>query len=177
MPFKVPVGNKFIDCDTPEEALGLAKALGLVKSLEQVQDLALVKDEDLEEGEFLPGNRVLHHGPWTEAILDTFLHSLGRDQKEILRILVDKKRATADELRAAIGVEKNQALAGVISGISKQAVALGIKPRDVFGIENNRKSGVLNKSFVINEDLLKIAQFANWPPPSEQKAHQSLNNT
>jgi hypothetical protein len=152
VPFKVPVGDKYIDCDTLEEALDLAKALGLLP------------DQALQEGEFVPGNRVLRHGPWTEAILDTFLHHLGADQKAILRILINKKRATADELRAAIGVDNNQALAGIISGISKQAAALGIKPRAVFGIENSRRSGVLNKSFFIADDFLKMATVVGWPP-------------
>lgn len=154
MPFRVPVGNKFIDCDTLEEAVGLAKALGLLQDQGQV-------------GEFVPGNRVLRHGPWTEAILDTFLHRLGPDQKAILRILVTQTRVTADELRAALKVDNNQALAGIISGISKQASAMGIWARDVFGIENSRRGGVLNKSFFINEDFQKIAKSANWPAPPE----------
>jgi hypothetical protein len=154
MPFRVPVGDKFIECDTQEEARGLAKALGLLQ------------DQD-QEGEFVPGNGVLRHGPWTEAILDTFLHRLGPDQKAILGILVAQTRATADELRAAVHVDSNQALAGIISGISKQAAALGIGARDVFGIENRRRSGVLSKSFFINEDLLRMAKSVNWPGPAE----------
>jgi hypothetical protein len=142
MAIKIPFGDSFIICDTPEEA-----------------------ERILEMGEFLPGNKPRSHGPWTEQLLDTFLHRLGPDQKSILRILVAKTRVTADELRAAVNVDNNQDLAGIISGISKQAAALGIEARHVFGIENSRRSGVLSKSFFINEDLLKIARAANWPNP------------
>jgi hypothetical protein len=153
MPYRVPFGDSFIECDTPEEAHQLARTLGL--------------DGD-EQGEWVPGGRVLRHGPWTVAKLDTFLHSLGADQKTILGILVIQSRATAEELRAAVKVEKNQALAGIISGISKQAAALGIRARDVFGIENRRRSGVLSKSFFVADEFLKIAKDANWPNSSDQ---------
>jgi hypothetical protein len=154
MAYRVPFGNKFIECDTAEEAHLLARNLGL-------------ETESEEQGEFVPGNRVLRHGPWTEAILDTFLHSLGPDQKAILRILVTRSRATADELRAAVKVDNNKALAGIISGISKQASAIGIRARDVFGIENSRRSGVLSKSYFIADQFLRMAKTADWPNPAD----------
>jgi hypothetical protein len=144
MTIRIPFGQSFIECDTPEEA---ERILGM--------------------GEFLPGNKPRSHGPWTAQLLDTFLHRLGPDQKQILRILVAQTRITADELRATLKAGNNQVLAGIISGISKQAAALGIGARDVFGIENRRRSGVLSKSFFINEDLLRMAKSVNWPGPAE----------
>jgi len=138
---KIPFRDSFIECDTWEEAERILGGMG----------------------EFLPGNRLRSYGPWTDQLLDTFLHRLGPDQKAILRILVDKKRVTADELRVAIAVKNNQALAGVISGISKQAAALGIGARDVFGIENRRRSGVLSKSFFVSDEFLKVAKAVGWP--------------
>src|ERR1035441_2988096 len=147
MPFRLPFGKEFIECDTPEEALRLARTLGL-------DQLGAAQTLEVEgEGEFLPGNRLPHCGPWTDVKLDTFLQRLGPDQKAILRILVVQTRVTADELRAAVKVDGNQALAGIISGISKQAVALGIGARDVFVIENRRRLGVLSKSFSVAADL------------------------
>jgi hypothetical protein len=156
MPFRVPVGERFVECDTQEEAVGLIRALGLS------QDPAMEGS-----GEWIPGNRMPRCGTWTAVILDDFLGRLGPDQKLILRLLIAETRATADELRAAVKVDNNKALAGIISGISKQAAAMGISAREVFGIENSRKSGVLSKSFFINENLLKIAQSINFPGTSK----------
>jgi hypothetical protein len=155
MPYRVQFGDKIIECDTPEEARRLT---------------LLSVDVDTEVGEFLPGNKIPHHGPWTDILLDRFLHSLGADQKQILSILVTQSRVTAEELRKALNVKTNQALAGVISGISKQAAAIGVGARDVFGIENRRRSGVLSKSFFVADDFLKIAQMAGWPNPPKNKS-------
>jgi hypothetical protein len=146
MPYRIPFGSTFIECDTPEEAMRLALA------------------GDTEKGEFLPEVPL---GSWTDVLLDTFLHRLGADQKKILSILVSQHRATADELRTVLGVSSNQALAGVISGISKQAAALGISARDVFGIENRRRAGVLSKAFFAADAFLKIARETGWPSPEK----------
>ena len=153
MPFKVPFGKYGdITCDTMEEAIELARKL----------------EAELDgTGEFPPGNRPRHLGPWTEEKFDTFLHRLGPDQATILVLLAEKKRVSAEELRACIGVASNQALAGTLSGISKQAEALGIGAREVFVIENRRRAGVLHKSFAIADELLKFTQDIGWAQPSK----------
>jgi hypothetical protein len=152
MPFRVlPTGA--IECDTPEEAVALARTMTTNDGL---------------AGEFLP-NGPLRHGPWTAKRLDTLLEHLGSDQKLILSTLITQTRATADDLRKIVGVDTNQALAGILSGISKQSAALGISARNVFGIENSRRAGVLSKSFFISEDLQKIAISVGWPRRHENK--------
>lgn len=145
MPFRV-LPNGEILCDTAQEAEALSRALRM-------------------EGAFLPNNQVPHHGPWTAKLLDTFLENLGPDQKAILRSLVTKTSATIDELRTVAGVGSNKGLAGVLSGISKQAAALGINPRAVFGIENRRRSGVLLKSYLVADEFQAIAKEHGWPGP------------
>jgi hypothetical protein len=54
-------------------------------------------------------------------------------------------------------------LAGVLSGISKQAGANNISARSVFNIENESKSGEVTKTYVVSLDFLRIANEMNWP--------------
>jgi hypothetical protein len=77
---------------------------------------------------------------WTPELFREFTDRLGTKQQDILRILLEGRGVVSDDdLRALIGVESNQALAGTLSGISQQATALGIPPRMVFTMKNFRK--------------------------------------
>jgi hypothetical protein len=76
---------------------------------------------------------------WTPELFRDFTDRLGTKQQDILRILLERGVVSDDDLRALIGVESNQALAGTLSGISQQATALGIPPRMVFTMKNFRK--------------------------------------
>jgi hypothetical protein len=148
MSFTVYYGNVSIECQTLEAAEQLARNLHAT-----------------DTGEFLPGNKIPAFGPWTAIKLDQFLERLGPDQKTILRILVEQTRANAEDLRTAVNVDSNKSLAGVLSGISKQAAAMGIDAREVFGIENRRRSGVLSKSFLVADNFQRVARSADWPHP------------
>src|SRR5271156_4718982 len=69
---------------------------------------------------------------WTQELFREFTGRLGTKQQDILAILLERGVIPDDDLRALIGVESNQALAGTLSGISQQATALGIPHRMVF---------------------------------------------
>ena len=73
--------------------------------------------------------------PWTAELFLAFIDRIGKTQQDVLALLVSCL-TTDEELRACIKVPGNQALAGVLSGISKQAAALGIHARDIFSFEN-----------------------------------------
>ena len=66
--------------------------------------------------------------PWTLEIFQRFIDRIGDPQKAALALLVRRRHVTDGELRRALNVSGNQALAGVLSGISKQAAALNIPP-------------------------------------------------
>ena len=67
------------------------------------------------------------------------------------------------QLRHAVGVETNQQLAGILSGLSKQAAACHLPAREVFTIENESKSGETTKTYVIARHFLETATANNWP--------------
>lgn len=99
---------------------------------------------------------------WRRETFWEFIESLGDQQKRILSLLLEKKRVTDDQLRKALKVETNQQLAGILSGISKQAGAHNIPARAVYGIENESKSGAVTKTYFVAVDFLRIATEMNW---------------
>jgi hypothetical protein len=101
--------------------------------------------------------------PWTGSRFWEFLGSLGDSQKRILSELVRKRALRDEELRQLLGLEDNQQLAGVLSGISKQAGAHHIPARCVYGIQNETRAGEVTKTYVVAPDFLRIASEMNWP--------------
>ena len=92
-----------------------------------------------------------------------FVTAIGPSQTTVLARLVQHTRATDAQLRHAVGVETNQQLAGVLSGVSKQAAACHLSAREVFTIENESKSGETRKTYVISRHFLEMATANNWP--------------
>jgi hypothetical protein len=93
----------------------------------------------------------------------TFIEHLGESQLAALALLANRHRVTDEELRDALNVPGNQALAGVLSGISKQAAALNIPAREVFSFENFRNAGTRRSTYTVAEKFLDIAEQMNWP--------------
>ena len=108
--------------------------------------------------------RSISTGPWTGQLFWKFIDNIGEAQTALLKLLVTKQHLTDDQMRNAAGVDSNQELAGILSGISKQAGALNLSARSVFLIENQFKSGKTSKSYTIAPEFLNVATDQNWPP-------------
>lgn len=105
---------------------------------------------------------------WTPDLFQTFIGRLGESQLTALSTLTRLRRATDAALRKALGVPTNQALAGVLSGISQQATALNIPARAVFTLENIRNAGKRRSTYEITPAFLQAATLAGWPPTSRK---------
>ena len=103
------------------------------------------------------------HNPWTPRVFSDFVTAIGPLQTTVLAWLVQHTRATDAQLRHAVGVERNQQLAGILSGLSKQAAACHLPAREVFTIENESKSGETTKTYVIARHFRETAAVQNWP--------------
>lgn len=99
---------------------------------------------------------------WTRDSFWEFIENLGELQERTLALLVEKKRVTDEELRKTLKLDNNQQLAGVLSGISKQAGAQNVPARAVYTIENESKSGEITKTYVVSAGFLRIALEMNW---------------
>jgi hypothetical protein len=142
-----------IECDTPEE---MAEALRHLS--EERNDLAAFQRKSVE----LPYGTHRSH-LWRAKTFQQFVDALGNDQKLVLAYLVKHPRATDNELRGLLKIESNKQLAGVLSGLSKRASTLNIPARSIFTIENERKAGKVEKTYVIAENLFLTAHEMNWP--------------
>lgn len=103
---------------------------------------------------------------WTSERFSALIYRLGKAQKQVLALLLTKRSLRDDELRKSLKVPNNQALAGVLSGISKQAIALFIPPRAIFNFENFRNGGRRRSDYLASDEFRKIAAELNWPPSS-----------
>jgi hypothetical protein len=170
MSIRFKYGGVHFTADTPEEA---AKTMALLK--ERDEETARQRrqariQEMLKEGRTDELQEILKEGPgapWTPELFFSFIDRLGKTQREALALLVSFRHVTDEEFRASIKVSGNQALAGVLSGISKQAAALGIHARDVFSFENLRNAGKRRSNYKIAPKFFEIAEKANWPGPED----------
>jgi hypothetical protein len=157
---KFRVDDMQFECDTADEVTELLKQLQAEKEKKVRRErrspmVALIAD--------LAGWDETHTSPWNRTSFWTFLESLGEPQKRVLTLLVQKRRLKDEELREALHLDSNTQLAGVLSGISKQAGAHNLPARAVFTIENEAKGGQVTKSYVVALDFLRIATEMNWP--------------
>jgi hypothetical protein len=155
MPITIHYGDLVLVADTPEEAARLA---GLLQGIDtgsdddagghSIGEISAAADESVA---------------WTPELFEAFLRRLGDSQKTALAVLVTHQYVTDEHLRKELGVSGNQALAGVLSGISKQAAALGFSARNVFNFENFRKVGRRRSLYRVAEEFAEITAKMNWP--------------
>lgn len=101
--------------------------------------------------------------PWTGELFWKFMNSLGDSQKRVLSGLVLKRSLSDKELRELLKLDDNKQLAGVLSGVSKQAAAHNVPARAVYKIENESNSGEIAKTYAVSLDFLRIANEMSWP--------------
>lgn len=154
---RIPYKGRVIECSTAAEAIELLKH---IDAEERPQRTVLSALASL--GESLNSKSV-----WTRQLFWKFIESLGDAQIRILSLLVKKQKVSDAELRKALKLDSNQALAGVLSGISKQAGALNIAARSVYVVEDERKEGELTKTYGVAQDFLQTAVEMNWTGETE----------
>ena len=153
--FKITRGSTTFSCDTPDELKHLMDAIRQDEAARpSVLDVLVQATRS---------GRIPDRNPWTPPVFSAFVSAIGPSQTTVLAWLVRHTRATDAQLRQVVGVETNQQLAGVLSGVSKQAAACYLPAREVFTIENESKSGETTKTYVIARHFLEMAAAQNWP--------------
>jgi hypothetical protein len=159
-------GGASFTVDTPQEAaeiLALLKRHEAEAAIEQARSrFSQYMQEDHHRVSAYDESKFV----WTRDRFSAFIERLGDAQKLVLALLVTKRSVTDEQLRNSLKVPGNQALAGILSGISKQAVALYIPPRVIFDSENFRSGGKRRNDYLVADEFKKIAAAMNWPPSS-----------
>lgn len=153
---KITYHDKLIECSDASEAIDVLKFIERREQEARVRNIVYKARSEAEANEkfgYL----------WTARSFREFVDSLGESQTRVLGLLVRQHKVFDDELRKALKLDSNQQLAGVLSGISKQAAALNIPARSIFLIENESKSGETTKAYTAAGEFRSIAGKNNWP--------------
>lgn len=102
---------------------------------------------------------------WTLSDFEEFTNRIGVVQRNLLNLLLISYPVpvNAEELRAVLDLPDNRVLAGVLSGVSKQALALNMEPADVYSQKVSYKSGKPRREYMANPGFRKMAQDNEWP--------------
>ena len=143
-PYEVEYKGVTIRCSTPQEAVEVARMLG---------------------GE--PEHP--HYTPWRVDEFTEFTDRLQLAQRRLLNVLLKKRcQPVRDyDLYAEVGVVSNQALAGVLSGVTKVAKLMEIEPSRIYYQRTEYNQGSPVRKYYITPAFLKAAEDADWPAPND----------
>lgn len=100
---------------------------------------------------------------WTPDRVMDVMNGIGKLQHRLLMFIWDNKRISSTELLEKMCLKSEVALAGVISGLSKQLNALNIEPNQVFLIDVKWEGKKKNRTFMLNDFFAGAASEHNWP--------------
>jgi hypothetical protein len=161
---KITYKGKVIECSDAAETIEVLKYMDAEEKKRLIHQVKSPLAEMIDAATFATSAISTNvESPWTRELFWRFIESLGDSQQKVLGLLVGKRKVTDEELRKVLKLDGNQALAGVLSGISKQAGILNISARSVYTVENERKAGTLSKTYVAANEFMRIANEMNWP--------------
>lgn len=148
--------------DTPEEAIRLRRELEQIDAEEQQfgeLDLSGEYDEQL---------RI--ETVWTPDIFWTFIENIGRQQIEAVKALVENPRGiTSGQLAERLKLPNEMALAGVLSGLSKQLKKLNLKPAHLYSVNTRWKGNTKEREFVTHRAFDLAAEEVGWPEAEKKE--------
>jgi hypothetical protein len=144
--YEIVFGKARIRCRTAKDAARLAKELNL--GPEHPQTIIWRVDEFTE-----------------------FVNRIQWQQRRLLDALLQSDEALHDyALCGRLMLNGNQALAGVLSGITKVAQAMEIDPRRIYSLETTYNKGLPERRYWLTHAFRRAAKDADWPSPDDLKA-------
>ena len=131
------------------------------RTLDHVKDVL----QELEGGKV-----VREETAWTFEEFQQFTGRIHLPQRRLLATLLEYGTIAEIEdvkLRELLDVPDNQALAGVLSGISKVALMFGIEPRRVYAQTTAFRHGKPHRYYQITSAFLQAAAKHNWPSKAD----------
>jgi hypothetical protein len=132
--------------------------------------------EAIERGEAPRRKSVWDVEKFTDAV-----NALGKLQHKLLFRVYESEGATSADLVVVLGLTSEIALAGVISGLSKQVRQHGLELKDVLRIDVKWHGKTKERRFNLTGDFKAVAESVGWPEPWRLKidmdALQALDET
>jgi hypothetical protein len=127
----------------------------LRKELEVRDDVAIENGEELDW---------ITEAVWTPDRIQELLRGLGPQQKMFLVLLYDKGDVTSHDARDQMRLASETALAGVVSGLSKQLQRLNLKPEDLYSVSVRWSGKGKTRTFRLSSNFRWIADAEmGWP--------------
>jgi hypothetical protein len=140
-------GGKKYRADTAKEALDLQRLL--------------------EKEESDQGAQPLRHWPVDVAL--EFVQSLGELQRKFLGTLSQGASVSSEAIVKALGLDSEIALAGVLSGLSKQAKKMNVNPHNIYYVNVDWVGKTKERYFRLMRDFHEALIELNWPDAWEEK--------
>lgn len=146
MAYRVWVGSVPIDCDSPEDAIDLAKKAHADGS---AVARPTARQSDQAGGE---GSR------WTEKRAADFLRLIEGKQRKLLDALLEHPDGrTDDQLCQLLGLNDGRQLAGVFTGMWKNAKKVGADPNDLYTKRPATIGGKRVYEYFLSESFRRVA--------------------
>lgn len=123
MPFTVIINGVAVQCETAAEAISLTS------------EAAAAGVDSSSKGHRHDATAVVAPGQsrWTEARVKEFFGLIKSQQRRLIEALLDTPDArTVDQLCAALNLKSGVALAGVFTGLWKNAKKVGADPKELY---------------------------------------------
>jgi len=150
MAYKVWIGSVAIDCDTADEALELARRA---------------------EGETAPSLRARHSentgnegSRWNEKRAQEFFRLIEGKQRKLIDALIEHKDGRTDEqLRQLLSLDNGKQLAGVFTGMWKNAKKVGADPGELYIRKPVSIGGKRIHEYFLTDSFRNVASQAAKP--------------
>ena len=139
-PYEVEYRGVIIRCATPQDAASVARELAETRGS-------------------------LHATKWQPHEFLDFVNRLQWQQRRLLAFILKAQynRATDKQLREALKLRGNQALAGVLSGITKVAQAMDIDPTRIYWQRTEYREGSPFREYRLATGFVQSARDNDWP--------------
>ena len=141
------------EADTPEEAVALRA------KLEHTTRFPPDPHKELDKAERF----------WTPDRFFAVIGDIGDHQQRLLRAIAKQQGITSEELRKQLKLDSEVALAGVISGLSKQLKQAGVALRQVLAINVSWSGKKKTRSFLLDDFFWAIGSELGWPDGWNEK--------
>jgi len=141
-------GKKW-EADTPEEAIRLRRDLEAQDAREPGADVRAEQELRADS-------------PWTPDTFWNFVQTIKPNQELAVIALLENNSLWAGDLAKAIGIHED-ALGGVLGGLSKQLRQLELRPSDLYQVHTDWTGGERRRLFYTQPAFRLAAEEVGWP--------------
>ncbi len=146
MAYRVWIGSTPIDCETPEQALEIAR--------QNEGDAAAPRGDKPRSATPEPGG-----SRWTEKRVDEFFRLIDGNQRKLIDALLQHSDGRTDQqLMTLLGFNDGRALGGVFAGMWKNAKKVGADPNDLYLKKAATIGGKKAYEYFLSESFRRSAQ-------------------